>query len=116
MTHFIKVSIVIVLVTIVFFNSSVIENIVDPSYNEYDYLRKFRRTHNVVENDKYLNNITPNVSTESSNLPHIFVTNSNSESNILTEPNTTNATNILPYVLLLLLIIIISIIVYIKYH
>jgi hypothetical protein len=86
MTHFIKVSIVIVLVTIVFFNSSVIENIVDPSYNEYDYLRKIRRTHNVVENDnedkgwqddgtfkswyqkgngsendKYLNNITPTI-------------------------------------------------------
>ena len=87
MTHFIKVSIVIVLVTIVFFNSSVIENIVDPSYNEYDYLRKIRRTHNVIEtdtenkgwqddgtfkswyqkgngseNDKHLNNITPNTS------------------------------------------------------
>lgn len=92
MTHFIKVSIVIVLVTIVFFNSSVIENIVDPSYNEYDYLRKIRRTHNVVENDnedkgwqddgtfkswyqkgngsendKHLNNITPSIPLVSTN-------------------------------------------------
>jgi hypothetical protein len=100
MTHFIKVSIVIVLVTIVFFNSSVIENIVDPSYNEYDYLRKIRRTHNVVEsdtedkgwqddgtfkswyqkgngseNDKHLNNITPtplvSTSIDSKESPHI---------------------------------------------
>jgi hypothetical protein len=109
MTHFIKVSIVIVLVTIVFFNSSIIENIVDPSYNEYDYLRKIRRTHNVVEtdtedkgwqddgtfkswyqkgngseNDKHLNNITPtplvSTSIDSKESPHITVNRLNQPS------------------------------------
>ena len=109
MTHFIKVSIVIILVTIVFFNSSIIENIVDPSYNEYDYLRKIRRTHNIVEtdtedkgwqddgtfkswyqkgngseNDKHLNNITPTplVSTaiDSKESPHITVNRLNQPS------------------------------------
>jgi len=143
MTHFIKVSIVIVLVTIVFFNSSIIENIVDPSYNEYDYLRKIRRTHNVVEsdnedkgwqddgtfkswyqkgngseNDKYLNNITPNQPTsidakvDTSKSPH--VTSSNSGSNKLSEP-VSNTTNILPYMLLLLLFLVVGIILYVKY-
>jgi hypothetical protein len=153
MTHFIKVSIVIVLVTIVFFNSSVIENIVDPSYNEYDYLRKIRRTHNVVENDtedkgwqddgtfkswyqkgngsendKYLNNITPNTSIATTTSidskvesPHITVNRLNQPSNHVTNNDSnkvinSNTTNVLPYALLFLLIIIISIIVYVKYH
>ena len=158
MTHFIKVSIVIVLVTIVFFNSSVIENIVDPSYNEYDYLRKIRRTHNVIEtdtenkgwqddgtfkswyqkgngseNDKHLNNITPNTSiatTKTTTIdskveyPHITNIRLNQPTNHIDNSNTinkatdtdgSNTINVLPYALLLL-IIIISVIIYVKYH
>jgi hypothetical protein len=119
MTHFIKVSIVIVLVTIVFFNSSIIENIVDPSYNEYDYLRKIRRTHNVVEtdtedkgwqddgtfkswyqkgngseNDKHLNNITPtplvSTSIDSKESPHITVNRLNQQPSIHVTNNDSN--------------------------
>lgn len=142
MKHFLIVISIIVLVSLPFLYPS-IENAEDGSFNDYEYLQKFRRTHSDVntdnkskgwqdngifnswhqpgndsENDKALNNLTDNKasSTSDSNTPQTQSKTTSTPTPITETKDKSETTNILPYLLLVLLLMVVIVIIYIKYN